>query len=540
MRVYVLAVLLCLCSLRCLAVDDNDQEVKVVGDKNYTNNAALVYDGIDISNYQKDINWDATAKDKHIKYVYIKATEGASHKQHRYRRNIEHARQRGIKVGSYHFMTTTAPIQKQFENFISVVRPEEQDLIPLLDVEKRNGWSIKQLQDSVMKFAKLLENYYGCKPMIYASSNYFNNYLGAQFKHYPLFIARYSKSEPQLSYGAKWILWQFSDCGRIEGIDALVDLSRFNKGCGVKDIAYHHKGSHQPSKPRRNNGDVPRPRPREKKEQPAVPPPQQRGNAGTQPTRTEKSEAQKRGEENERRRQKQEEERRKKEEEKRRKEEEKRRKEEEKRRKEEEKKRQEQEKKRQEQEKKRQEQEKKRQEQEKKRQEQEKQRQAAEMKQQAQERRHQEELARQRQLEEDKRLAEQQRQQQERDRQRSQAQAQERMRREKQRQQQELAQEQEERDRQRKDELEQARQERIEKQRHQQQAAGNQSKPASGKQQQVASTQPPASRHQAPARPQAPRPRKPGGNQSSADNDEVHYNSQWRSHAKKKDNDDDD
>ena len=533
MRVYVLAVLLCLCSLRCLAVDDNDQEVKVVGDKNYTNNAALVYDGIDISNYQKDINWDATAKDKHIKYVYIKATEGASHKQHRYRRNIEHARQRGIKVGSYHFMTTTAPIQKQFENFISVVRPEEQDLIPLLDVEKRNGWSIKQLQDSVMKFAKLLENYYGCRPMIYASSNYFNNYLGAQFKHYPLFIARYSKSEPQLSYGAKWILWQFSDCGRIEGIDALVDLSRFNKGCGVKDIAYHHKGSHQPSKPRRNNGDVPRPRPREKKEQPAVPPPQQRGNAGTQPTRTEKSEAQKRGEENERRRQKQEEERRKKEEEKRRKEEEKRRKEEEK-------KRQEQEKKRQEQEKKRQEQEKKRQEQERKRQEQEKQRQAAEMKQQAQERRHQEELARQRQLEEDKRLAEQQRQQQERDRQRSQAQAQERMRREKQRQQQELAQEQEKRDRQRKDELEQARQERIEKQRHQQQAAGNQSKPASGKQQQVASTQPPASRHQAPTRPQAPRPRKPGGNQSSADNDEVHYNSQWRSHAKKKDNDDDD
>ncbi len=539
MRVYVLAVLLCLCSLRCLAVDDNDQEVKVVGDKNYTNNAALVYDGIDISNYQKDINWDATAKDKHIKYVYIKATEGASHKQHRYRRNIEHARQRGIKVGSYHFMTTTAPIQKQFENFISVARREEQDLIPLLDVEKRNGWSIKQLQDSVMKFAKLLENYYGCKPMIYASSNYFNNYLGAQFKHYPLFIARYSKSEPQLSYGAKWILWQFSDCGRIEGIDALVDLSRFNKGCGVKDIAYHHKGSHQPSKPRRNNGDVPRPRPREKKEQPAVPP-QQRGNAGTQPTRTEKSEAQKRGEENERRRQKQEEERRKKEEEKRRKEEEKRRKEEEKRRKEEEKKRQEQEKKRQEQEKKRQEQEKKRQEQERKRQEQEKQRQAAEMKQQAQERRHQEELARQRQLEEDKRLAEQQRQQQERDRQRSQAQAQERMRREKQRQQQELAQEQEKRDRQRKDELEQARQERIEKQRHQQQAAGNQSKPASGKQQQVASTQLPASRHQAPARPQAPRPRKPGGNQSSADNDEVHYNSQWRSHAKKKDNDDDD
>ena len=53
-----------------------------------------------------------------------------------------------------------------------MVRPDEQDLIPLLDVETREGWTIKQLQDSVMKFAQLLEEYYGCKPMIYTSSSY--------------------------------------------------------------------------------------------------------------------------------------------------------------------------------------------------------------------------------------------------------------------------------------------------------------------------------------------------------------------------------
>lgn len=475
MRVYVFSVFFFLLSFLCLADDaKGDHEVEVVGDKNYSN-STLVYDGIDVSNYQKDINWDATVKDSNIKYVYIKATEGASHKQHRYRRNVEHARQRGIKVGSYHFMTTTAPIQAQFENFISVVRPEEQDLVPLLDVEKKGNWSNKQLQDSVMKFAKLLEDYYGCKPMIYASSNYFNNYLGEPFKNYPLFIARYSQNEPQLSYGAKWILWQFSDRGRIEGIDALVDLSRFNKGCGVKDIAYHYNS--RPEKPaRRSHGDVPRPK-RDRSEQPAVPPrPQQNGGGHASSDNAPKSEAQRRGEENERRRQRLEEENRKKEEERRKKEEEKRKKEEEKRRKEEEKRKREEHKRQQELERKQQELERKQQEQERKRQEQERKRQE-------QERKRQEEMSRRR----------------------SNEQAQERMREQKEREAENNLAAQQRREQQRREELEQTRRERIDNERRAE-----------------------ASVPSTPSAPRNPNPRKPVANQSSADNEEVHYDNTHR------------
>ena len=345
--------------------DDDDHEVRVVGDKNY-NNATLVYDGIDVSNYQKDINWEATASDPNIKYVYIKATEGATHKQHRYRYNLENARKHGVKVGSYHFLRTSTSIQSQFNNFISLVKREEQDLVPLLDVETREGWTIKQLQDSVMKFAILLEEHFGCKPMIYTSSSYFNNYLGASFAGYPLFIARYSKSEPQLYFGAKWILWQFSDRGRIDGIDAMVDLSRFNHGCSIKDIAYR---TIKPSKPRRNNGDVPRPKVKHE-EKPYVPYPRQKQNLNTPKTKEEK-EIQKRGEEAARKRQEMEQKRleeERKAQEKQRKEDEKKRKEIEKRQKEIEKRRAAEEKKRLEEEKKRLEEEKKRLEQEQKRQ----------------------------------------------------------------------------------------------------------------------------------------------------------------------------
>lgn len=358
MRVYVILFFTLLLSLTTHAGDNDEHEVKVVGDKNYTNNANLVYDGIDVSNYQKDINWRATAEDPSIKYVYVKATEGATHKQHRYRANIENARRHGVKVGSYHFLSTTSPIQKQFENFISMAKPEEQDLIPLLDVETHSGWNAKQLQDSVKLFCQLLEDYYGCKPMIYTNVSYFNTLLGYDFRNYPLFIARYSKSEPQLNFGAKWILWQFSDCGIISGIDAKVDLSRFNRGYSLKDITYHSPKSKKKNDRQRQN--VPRPKP--KKEEPRQEVPYPPANRNNQSNNKEKTEAQKRGEENAKKRQKMEEKKREEE----RKAQEKARKEAEKLRKEEEKKRKEIEKREKELEKKRAEQEKKRLEQEKK------------------------------------------------------------------------------------------------------------------------------------------------------------------------------
>lgn len=230
-KLYIIMILL-LVGLPLWAADE--QEVVIDGEKPGT---VLVYDGIDVSSYQKDIDWATTAKDPNIKFVYVKATEGATYTSRHYVQNMRNARKHGVKVGSYHFLRTGSRIRDQFENFIRAAKKQEQDLIPLIDVEVRNGWTNQQLRDSVKAFADLLEDYYGCKPMIYTSSSFFNNLLGIAFADYPLFIARYATTEPQIN-GAKWILWQFSEKGRIQGIDHHVDLCRFNKGCSLKDILY--------------------------------------------------------------------------------------------------------------------------------------------------------------------------------------------------------------------------------------------------------------------------------------------------------------
>ncbi|MBR1804264.1 MAG: hypothetical protein IJ775_05105, partial [Muribaculaceae bacterium] len=209
-------------------------------------------DGIDVSDHQKTIDWDATARDKRVKFVYIKATEGATYQSRVYRYNLENARRVGIKVGSYHFMRTGSRVRDQFENFTRVVKKHEQDLLPLIDIEVRQGWTNQQVRDSVKLFADLVEEYYGCRPMIYTSSHFFNTILGRSFADYPLFIARYASNAPSLDSG-DWILWQYSEKGRIAGIGPNVDLSCFNKGRGLQDILI--KGSRMGSR-KRSNADA--------------------------------------------------------------------------------------------------------------------------------------------------------------------------------------------------------------------------------------------------------------------------------------------
>ena len=214
------------------------EQVKVQSSRESTD-----YDGIDVSSYQKDIDWDAVCRDKKIRFVYVKATEGATYTSPHFRYNIENARKHGLKVGSYHFLRTTSSLQSQFENFTRAVKPEEQDLVPLIDIEQRGNWTPKQIVDSLEVFIKMVSKHYNCRPMIYTMTSFYNKYLASYFKKYPLFIARYSESAPELNDGANYTLWQYTDQGTVKGIDHAVDMCRFAKDKRIADISLRHRAS---------------------------------------------------------------------------------------------------------------------------------------------------------------------------------------------------------------------------------------------------------------------------------------------------------
>lgn len=196
------------------------------------------YDGIDVSKHQGIIKWDAVAQNKKIQFVYIRATMGKGHFDKWYAKNVARARKNGIKVGSYHFMTSKFSVDEQFRSFVSVAKKSQQDLIPMIDVEEGyfDNWTKAQLCDSVEKFSNLIKKYYGRKPMIYSSEHFYNHMLAPRFNDHIIYIASYSRYMPHMRGSHNHNLWQYSSHGHVRGIGTYVDLCRFTNGTTLGDI----------------------------------------------------------------------------------------------------------------------------------------------------------------------------------------------------------------------------------------------------------------------------------------------------------------
>ena len=169
--------------------------------------------GIDVSHYQGRIDWEEVATDKTISFVYIKATEGANLVDEFYLRNLYGAKRVGIPAGAYHFFSPSVSALVQLENFRSVVDPRQQDLIPVVDVEKRGKASLVQFQRSLKAFLDGVEHMFGVKPIIYTGVNFYAKYLEGKFTGYKFMVARYADEFPGLSEDVPIVLWQVTQTG---------------------------------------------------------------------------------------------------------------------------------------------------------------------------------------------------------------------------------------------------------------------------------------------------------------------------------------
>ena len=189
--------------------------------------------GIDISHHQGDINWqelreNGSIDDFPIRFVMIKATEGATRIDENFEDNFHQAREYGFTRGAYHFygMRSTAKSQAAF--YISHVKLENGDLPPVLDVEQKpKTQSDEDFKNSVLEWLKTVERHYGVKPIIYTYYKFKMRYLSDPcFDEYPYWIAHYYVEK--VEYKGPWKFWQHTDLGRLPGIKGYVDLNIYN------------------------------------------------------------------------------------------------------------------------------------------------------------------------------------------------------------------------------------------------------------------------------------------------------------------------
>lgn len=210
--------------------------------------------GIDISHHQGDINWEqlhnAMIAKSALRFIVIKATEGRSYVDPKFKDNFLQAKEYGYIRGAYHYLSTKSPARDQAYFFLNAVQLEPGDLPPILDVEtKASDVSVEDFQREVLAWLHIVEDKYHVKPILYTYYKFKQNYLGdSRFDGYPFWIAHYYVDH--LEYDGEWKFWQHTDAGRLPGIKEDVDLDVYNgsfydlQQLAIKSIPSHD--SHSP------------------------------------------------------------------------------------------------------------------------------------------------------------------------------------------------------------------------------------------------------------------------------------------------------
>lgn len=188
--------------------------------------------GIDVSRYQRTINWDDVkemqVKNIKIGFAFIKATEGTDRVDERFESNWIAAEEAGITKGAYHFFIAGKDGKAQAKNFIQIAKLKKGDLPPVLDIEQTYNVPPEKFNSEIIEWLHLVEELYHVKPILYTNIDFYNKYLKDSFDNYPIWIAHYLQPDkPRIDH--QWLFWQHSEKGRVNGIKVPVD---FNVFCG--------------------------------------------------------------------------------------------------------------------------------------------------------------------------------------------------------------------------------------------------------------------------------------------------------------------
>jgi lysozyme len=187
--------------------------------------------GIDISVHQGEIDW-AKIDRRSVNFVFIKATEGGDFRDRQFERNWLGAKSAGISRGAYHFFTFCKAGALQAQNFIDTVPLDRAALPPVIDLEFSGNCqrrpSQSELDRELTAYIQKVSAVYRQQPILYVTNEFYTAYLQGKFTKYAIWISDFYTTPDLNRDDRRWLFWQYSERGRIAGIDTLVDLNVFN------------------------------------------------------------------------------------------------------------------------------------------------------------------------------------------------------------------------------------------------------------------------------------------------------------------------
>jgi len=196
-------------------------------------------DCIDVSRYQKSINWDSVARDG-VQQAIIRmgyrgyGNEGTLVTDQYFRTNLEEATRVGLDVGLYFYTqaTTVAEAVEEANYVLNGLRGYPLSLPIYFDIEKVEGATgrMDKANLTTEQRTQLCEAFCdtiqaaGYRAGVYANKTWLTNYLYADrlASKYSIWLAHYTTST---SYAGDYQIWQFTASGSVAGITGGVDRS---------------------------------------------------------------------------------------------------------------------------------------------------------------------------------------------------------------------------------------------------------------------------------------------------------------------------
>ena len=196
------------------------------------------YNGIDVSAYQKHIDW-AKVKNDGIDFAIIRAgfrgygSSGSMNLDLYFEQNLKNAALNGIDIGIY-FYSQAITVQEAIEEADFVLNLLKKYNIEIkypiaIDTEKtpdgtgRADWISKTLRTDICKaFCDRIEKA-GYKSMIYSNKNWLLENLELdRLNDYDIWVAQYAD---ETDYPYAYTIWQYTSSGTVNGIEGRVDMN---------------------------------------------------------------------------------------------------------------------------------------------------------------------------------------------------------------------------------------------------------------------------------------------------------------------------